>query len=312
MSASDGLSTGLRSRQNAAEVDFAQIFANAQQTLQLQYQNLPSQQNYEPQQPRRLADAHTARAVQNVQAPSTFESQQQGNALRRMSTFINDNMSTIRRLSRLPAEYDFTQLMATYGNHLQSADRGGAKTPSSNARIARTTTSPISPPLPAPLPLRLRAQTTPLDQMNHPQSTQVDQLNHRRLPSSSPNSPPNSNTPVNPGIPTQTNTAQKPISSMPQAAVAILNRRNPPRSHTPLPASPRASLALSAMGSVRSARSGSGSLRNGGIDTALPPLPPLPPINQPLPPVPAGLQSLKLAATASGDERMFQQVQAKG
>ncbi|KAF2261865.1 hypothetical protein CC78DRAFT_499454 [Lojkania enalia] len=297
MAASDGMSTGLRPRQNGVEVDFAQIFANAQQTLQLNAQNVSSQQDYEPSQPRRLADMHTTRAAKNTQAPSTFEIQQQGSAIRRMSAFINENMSTIRRLSRLPAEYDFAQLMATYGKHLQAEDTASqysAKAPSStsstSSQLQRMRTSPVqAEPLPAPLPLRTRAQTAPLE----PQF-------HRRQPSSAPSEM----------LPqTQYNPIATP--SIANAAMAHLNRRQPPRSHTPLPASPRASLALSSVGSIKSY----GSRSKLSLDKEVPPVPPLAPAAataaSTMPAVPAGLRALKLAANASGDERMFQQVQAR-
>jgi hypothetical protein len=110
----DDFFSGLPTR-SALDASFAQILASAQHTIQSNSQSSQSQSPAEPQQPRRLADMHTARAAQNSQASSTFESQQQNVALKRMSSFISANMSNIRRLSRLPANYDFSEVMVAYG-----------------------------------------------------------------------------------------------------------------------------------------------------------------------------------------------------
>jgi hypothetical protein len=110
----DDFFSGLPTR-SALDASFAQILASAQHTIQSNSQSSQSQSPAEPQQPRRLADMHTARAAQNSQASSTFESQQQNVALKHMSNFISANMSNIRRLSRLPAKYDFSEVMVAYG-----------------------------------------------------------------------------------------------------------------------------------------------------------------------------------------------------
>lgn len=306
MSSSDGMSTGLRARQNGVEVDFAQIFASAQQTLQLNTRSLPSHQDYEPRTPRRLADAHTARAAQTLQAPSSFESQQQGNALRRMSTFITDNMTTIRRLSRLPAEYDFTQLMATYGKHPQAQDgnsKPASTTSSSSSHGLRVRAPPNTSPMLAPPPLRTRTQKMLPTQTQTPNATSLDQhLHHRHhqpLPRAKDISSPSS-------VPSLPRTAS-PSAAM-NAAMAHLHRRQPPRSVTPLPASPRASLALSAAGSI-SSRS-AGTRRNLSGDAGLV-LPHGHPPTASLPALPTGLKALKLGASSTAEERMFQQLQER-
>lgn len=299
MSSSDGFMMGMRTRQNGVNVDFAQIFASAQQSLQLNPQSFPDHHQYEPTQPRRLADMHTARAAKNTQTASTFESQQASNALRRMSTFINDNMSTIRRLSRLPAEYDFTQLMATYGKHPEMQNTGSiarshTNTPSSAAsstsRGFHTRAVTNASPLPAPHPLRTRTQT-----LQHAQAPNMDQ----QLSSRSYTPPVYSHN--------ASARAVSPADTI-NAAVAHLNRRQPSRSATPLPSSPRASLALRAAGSM--------SRRKMSEDRPAP-LPPLPAPPASVasgggPSIAAGLRALKLGASVSGDERMFQQVQARG
>jgi cytochrome b involved in lipid metabolism len=252
---SDGRS-GSQAR-SGLDVDFAQIFANAQQTLQ----STPQPQ-YTPQQeePRRLAEMHTARAVENTQAPSTFESQQQNVALKRMSNFINANMSNIRRLSRLPTNYNFTDVMSVYGKQptgmavspstssLQSHTRAPSEALSNSIQGLRVRGN--TPPLPAPQALRMNG--TPSLERNIQQNYQQ------------------------PPAPAQQQTAQheamlKAMADLnaanmnTNAAVVQLNRRQPPRSSTPLPASPRASLALSASSRRKISAAGD-----------LPPLPSLP------------------------------------
>jgi hypothetical protein len=302
MSSSDGISMGIRARQNGPDVDFAQIFAGAQQVLQVNPQSFPSSQQPQPAQPRRLADMHTARAIQTTHAASTFETEQASYALRRMSTFINDNMSTIRRLSRLPAEYDFAHLMATYGKQSpsQTSHTGvprHTKAPSSVSSASshglRTRAAANASPLPAPQAIRTRTELQQT-QVAQPEGTD-SQLFHRNLPTF----PPSENL-------TQASQSH-PITSLADtanAAIAQLNRRPPPRSATPLPASPRASLALRAMGSI--------SRRKISAEDAVP-VPPVPAAPASVVSsagsshLPAGLRALKLAANATGDERMFQQ-----
>ncbi|KAF2021694.1 sulfite reductase flavo protein alpha-component [Aaosphaeria arxii CBS 175.79] len=273
----DGMAAATRAR-NGAEVDFAQIFTNAQQALL--HSPPPTQQEHDDRQHHSLADMHTARATQNAQAPSTFEMNQQSNAIRRMSNFINSNMSNIRRLSRLPAEYDFAQVMAVYGKQPQptsTAPRMHTKSPSMSVTQGLRTRAATnaSPPLPAPQPLRTR----------NPQQPNMEQqfLSHTSSPA-----PPASN----------------PMS----AAMTQLNRRQPPRSSTPLPASPRASLALNTARPLLNRRNLSGDEK----------IPPMPVLASPLsisarsapggPTLPAGLRALKLGSM-SGDELRFQRVQ---
>ncbi|KAF2703230.1 hypothetical protein K504DRAFT_508145 [Pleomassaria siparia CBS 279.74] len=295
MSSSDGMSTGIRARQNGVGVDFAQIFASAQQTLQHHTSSLPSHQMYESQQPRRLADAHTMRAANNSQAPSSFESQQQGNAIRRMSTFISDNMTTIRRLSRLPAEYDFTQLMATYGKHSQSASVGSTsvrsvgKSPSpvsssSSLHVLKVRASSNASLPMGPKPLRTRTTLTGKPMIQRTPSFD-QQLNHRRQQPPLPQK----------DTPSPMAMAALPRSASPNslmnAAMSQLHRRQPPRSVTSLPSSPRASLALSTLGSV-SAHAGSARRQMSGDGDAAGSV------------LPAGLKALKLGTNSAAEERM--------
>ncbi|KAF2008150.1 sulfite reductase flavo protein alpha-component [Amniculicola lignicola CBS 123094] len=290
MSRRDSLSPDPWAKYNGTAVDFAEIFTNAQNTLQLNAQSLPTYHEREIAQPRRLADMHTARAAKDSHAPSTFEVQQQGNAIRRMSAFINDNMTGIRRLSRLPAEYDFTQLMATYGKHptaksTTSSRSGGSATSNTHTQGLRVRGNTAT--LPAPLPLRVAPRSPPVQQPSHrrQQSSVTSNSHLPQLPSASPST----------ALPSPT-----PSAAM-SAALLHMNRRQPPRSHSALPASPRASLALTASvrGTIRRKMSGDG-----------PPSAPLPPLPA-APPAPVGLRALKLGASLTSEERMFQSVQAR-
>jgi hypothetical protein len=235
-----------RPGQNALDVDFAQVFASAQQTIQ---HSPPSVLSPSPEkaQNRRLADMHTARAAPNAQAPSSYDMQQQGNALRRMSAFITDNMSTIRRLSKLPVEYDFEHLMATYG-------KSPAQSPSPSLVRTVTVTSGNSnaeprvqeihtnAPLPAPTPLQVQTTT---------QSLETNLHLHHRGPPPQPPFPPHLSRPSMSPTPSSVSSVATSQNAALNAAVAQLTRRQPPRSTTPLPASPRASLAWSAASSRR-------------------------------------------------------------
>lgn len=98
-------------------VDFSHVFASVQRSLQtapsVKGQSNRGRSNHS--EPGRLADAHTARAATSSSAASTFETREQQNALNRMSIFVRDNRASINRLSRMPADYDYAKLMATYG-----------------------------------------------------------------------------------------------------------------------------------------------------------------------------------------------------
>jgi len=276
-----------RPGQNGLGVDFAQIFASAQQTIQHSPASISP--STEKPQNRRLADMHTARAVPNTQAPSTFDMQQQGNALRRMSTFITDNMSTIRRLSKLPAEYDFEHLMATYGK--QSSQAPSTSFPqiptaspimsNSIAGLRVRGTGSLSP-LPAPTPLHIQTRTPSLERNV--------QLNHRHLPAQQrPLASPQTRPSISPTHSSASSTQTSQNAAL-NAAVAQLTRRQPPRSTTPLPASPRASLALSASSSRRKMS-----------EASAPPMPEMPSV----------MRAMKMAASGDGDELKFQQVQGR-
>jgi hypothetical protein len=291
MSNSNDFASGLQTRPGL-DVNFAQIFASAQQTVQSNPQSSLSDAATQQQQPLRLADMHTARAAENTQAPSTFESQQQNVALKRMSNFISANMSNIRRLSRLPVNYDFSEVMAAYGkqpvdtlsNLPSMPSRSHIKTPSELISNVNPSTQArvATPPLPAPQAVRANIQTPSLE-------TNIPQLSYRKspLPSS-----PVQNYSTHASSPSESiSGTYSPATGM-SVATMHMNRRLPPRSSTPLPASPRASLALSASALRRK------------VSTDVPPVPVAPNAV-------AELNAMKLAGSMNGDELRFQQLQTR-
>jgi hypothetical protein len=229
---------------------------------------------------------HTARAAEYPRAPSTFETQQQSAALKRISRFITTNMSNIRRLSRLPAQYDFNDVMAAYGKQavampvpspsIINNSNDGAPSPGSNANFQDPLARDITSPLIAPQALRGNIRTPSLErhaQLTYRLPPQQTLPTHSPLAHSQPPS-------------MFLSLTNSPTASM-NAAIVRLTRRQPPRSSTPLPASPRASLALSA-NTARRKISGD--------------VPPVPNMTNMV----ASLNALKLAESVNGDELRFQ------
>ncbi|KFY17160.1 hypothetical protein V492_00838 [Pseudogymnoascus sp. VKM F-4246] len=72
-----------------------------------------------------LTEQHIARGRTNPNGVSANESHENGHAMKRMSSFVNNNMRAIRRLSKLPAAgVSLEQLMNTYGHSTtQAQDR---------------------------------------------------------------------------------------------------------------------------------------------------------------------------------------------
>lgn len=75
-----------------------------------------------------LTEQHIARGRTNPNGVSANESHENGHAMKRMSSFVNNNMRAIRRLSKLPqAGVSLEQLMNTYGHSThQTHDRYSA------------------------------------------------------------------------------------------------------------------------------------------------------------------------------------------
>jgi len=66
---------------------------------------------------RTLAHSHMARAAPSPKAPSSYEIHESHHALQSMSKFMDSNVQSIKRLSQLPANLSFSQIVAAYGTN---------------------------------------------------------------------------------------------------------------------------------------------------------------------------------------------------
>lgn len=87
-----------------------------------------------------LTEQHVARAQTTQNGSSALESHEAGHAMKRMSTFMNDNMRAIRRLSRMPTNVSLEQLMTAYGPAATGmptppGSRSSSRSPSSAYRM---------------------------------------------------------------------------------------------------------------------------------------------------------------------------------
>ncbi|ETN42751.1 uncharacterized protein HMPREF1541_01909 [Cyphellophora europaea CBS 101466] len=101
-------------RHTDQDIMFSQVVSQAQQAVDTTKPSA-SPQPIANAAPQRLADAHTARAIQSTKAPSSFEVHESINALKSMSTFMQSNVQAIKRLSQLPSDLSFEHIMAAYG-----------------------------------------------------------------------------------------------------------------------------------------------------------------------------------------------------
>lgn len=96
------------------DIVFSQVVSQAQQSVGTAKPVPITAASQAPVQ-QRLADVHTARAVQNTKAPSSFDVHESRTALKSMSTFMQSNVQAIKRLSQLPSDLSFEHIMAAYG-----------------------------------------------------------------------------------------------------------------------------------------------------------------------------------------------------
>ena len=97
-----------------------------------------------------LTEQHVARGQATPNGVSAYESHENGNAVRRMSSFMTINMKAIRRLSKMPAAgVSLEQLMGTYGpRSSQQPMPNRLPTPPSSRGSSRTREPHPSNPLP--------------------------------------------------------------------------------------------------------------------------------------------------------------------
>ncbi|KAF2179489.1 hypothetical protein K469DRAFT_641030 [Zopfia rhizophila CBS 207.26] len=100
----------IRQAQNG--VDFDHVISHIQHSLDSGLQPTP--------RARDLTEQHTARGQITSNGATTYEVHQAGNAIKAMSTFMNNNKRAICRLSRLPQAISLDQLMQTYSSNSHS------------------------------------------------------------------------------------------------------------------------------------------------------------------------------------------------
>jgi sulfite reductase alpha subunit-like flavoprotein/cytochrome b involved in lipid metabolism len=256
--------------QNAIEFD--QVMSQIQQSISTS--PVPMRQNLE------LTEQHMVRGQATPNGVSPYESHENGHAVRRMSTFISNNIRNIRRLSKLPPSgVSLEHLMNTY------------RPPTPHPHQNRLPTPPLSRK-------PSRSQSTSREQDSIHSLQQLNNLNVRGRSNSnieammqgprhhsngSSNSLPTEHLPISPAItPPPSMPPSFPLPSIP-VSTAIpslfgkMNRRQKagaaPYSHTSVPAdhgrrpmqagvhSTRTSIASTAGGAHSRARSATGSLR---------------------------------------------------
>ncbi|RYP61762.1 hypothetical protein DL769_007568 [Monosporascus sp. CRB-8-3] len=141
--ASLGSAPSWKSLPNGATVDFDNVINQIRGTLAHAppQQPLRSEDHSAGRQNLTLSAMHTARAqaARHQDGPSLLESRSNGAALRNMSTFIDKNMRSIRRLSRMPPP-NAEQLLMLQGiggaPDTPPSSRGSSRSPSRSLSLA--------------------------------------------------------------------------------------------------------------------------------------------------------------------------------
>jgi cytochrome b involved in lipid metabolism len=106
-------------RHAGRDVVFSQVVSQAKLAVDVErpapIKSATARAASDPSYPPRLAHSHTARATPSAQAPSSFEMHESRNALQSITSFMDSNVQSIRRLSQLPADLSFAHIMAEYG-----------------------------------------------------------------------------------------------------------------------------------------------------------------------------------------------------
>lgn len=109
-------------------VDFDQVISQIEMNLNGASLTLPRNMG--------LNEQHAARAMNTPSGAPAYEQHNQSNALKAMSTFMNNNKRAIRRLSKLPQAINLEQLVQTYGSIPQGSN--GLPTPPSSRSTSRS------------------------------------------------------------------------------------------------------------------------------------------------------------------------------
>ncbi|KAL2064033.1 hypothetical protein VTL71DRAFT_4527 [Oculimacula yallundae] len=122
-------------------VEFDHVISQIQQSI--------SRAPVQSLRPMDLTEQHVARGQATLGGVSAYEAHENGNAVRRMSSFMTTNMKAIRRLSKMPVTgFSLEQLMGTYGPRSSEQNHGHLPTPPSSRGSSQTHELRPTNPLP--------------------------------------------------------------------------------------------------------------------------------------------------------------------
>lgn len=126
------VATAAASNNFQTNIDFDRVMSQVRQGLSA---NPAAIQNNAAQVKMTLNEMHTARTQAPLNGTSAFESHENSTAMRRMSSFIDKNMRSIRRLSKMPTHFSATDASGPYQMSMNGLGiatpqgRGGRPTP---------------------------------------------------------------------------------------------------------------------------------------------------------------------------------------
>lgn len=223
---------GINSPRHQGSIELDQVITQIQQSIS----KAPSPR----QLPLDLTEQHVARGQATSNGISPYESHENGNAVKRMSKFMSDNMRSIRRLSKMPPQgsISFEHLMSAYGPRPPLPYSANVPTPPSSRGLSRSSsrsrdfTSNSSQPLQIALDkLNMRGRSPSASRVDTPLPTPA--INHRSRISNTSNSSldsvpaitnPNPNPNINAALQPVSRTASLPLAS--SALPQIFNKMN--------------------------------------------------------------------------------------
>jgi hypothetical protein len=120
----DGGALPFRSGKNdGKDIMFYDVISQAKRRLEMQPAKTQTGAKDLASAPKRLAEAHTARADADAKASSSHERHVSRKALKSMAIFMDENDQSIKRLSQLPAHLNFEQLVETYGKQQNRTEK---------------------------------------------------------------------------------------------------------------------------------------------------------------------------------------------
>lgn len=131
-----------RSNKNAdQDILFSDVVSQAKQAVDIaKPPSISGNSSHTSNHPRRLAESHTARAAPSAKAPSSNEMHVSRHALQSIALFMDSNDQSIKRLSQLPSNLSFDQIMAAYGASNRST---GTRSTASRNDVNLATRKPV-------------------------------------------------------------------------------------------------------------------------------------------------------------------------